>query len=98
MLAIGDRPCLPSAGCYHRFRQWIISTDGEDDMARNRADEMEPLLDINDAAVYLGTTVRHVRRMMSRGELATVKVGGKIRFEPADLRTYRRAQRTPATS
>lgn len=60
------------------------------------AQDIEPLLDIAQAAESLGTSVRHMRRLVQERELPVVKIGGKLRFEPADLVAYRRAHRTPA--
>lgn len=37
-----------------------------------------------EAAAYLGTTVRHLRRLVSDHELSRYKVGGRNRFADVD--------------
>lgn len=46
------------------------------------------LLDYAAAAVYLGTTQRHVRRLVAERRIGHVKVGRLVRFTPDDLATY----------
>jgi hypothetical protein len=41
------------------------------------------LLDLDGAANYLHDTPRHVRSLWERRELAAVRIGRKIRFDPA---------------
>ena len=43
------------------------------------------MLTTEEAAAYLGTTVRHVRRLVSDHELGRYKVGGRNRFSDVDL-------------
>ena len=43
------------------------------------------MLTTEEAAAYLGTTVRHVRRLVSDHELSRYKVGGRNRFADVDL-------------
>jgi excisionase family DNA binding protein len=43
------------------------------------------MLTTDQAAEYLGTTARHVRRLMSDHELSRYKVGGRNRFADVDL-------------
>ncbi len=43
------------------------------------------MLTTEEAAVYLGTSVRHVRRLVSDHELSRYKVGGRNRFADVDL-------------
>lgn len=43
------------------------------------------MLTTEEAAAYLGTTVRHVRRLVSDHELSRYKVGGRNRFADIDL-------------
>jgi excisionase family DNA binding protein len=52
------------------------------------------LVDINDAAELLSTSVRHVRRLVDR-DLPSVKIGGSLRFDKADLREYIERNRRP---
>ena len=47
-----------------------------------------PLLDINEVAEYLGVSTWTVRRMIERGTLPVVQIGGKsqpIRIRPESL-------------
>ena len=43
------------------------------------------MLTTEEAAEYLGTTVRHLRRLVSDHELCHYKVGGRNRFADVDL-------------
>ena len=43
------------------------------------------MLTTEEAAAYLGTTVRHVRRLVSDHELSRYKVGGRNRYADVDL-------------
>ena len=43
------------------------------------------MLTTEEAAEYLGTSVRHVRRLVSDFELSRYKVGGRNRFADVDL-------------
>jgi excisionase family DNA binding protein len=46
------------------------------------------LLDIADAATYLDTSERHLRRLYSERRIAFVKVGKYIRFIRSDLDAF----------
>lgn len=43
------------------------------------------MLTTEEAAEYLGTTARHIRRLVSDHELSHYKVGGRNRFADVDL-------------
>jgi excisionase family DNA binding protein len=43
------------------------------------------MLTTEEAAQYLGTTPRHVRRLVSDHALSHYKVGGRVRFADVDL-------------
>jgi excisionase family DNA binding protein len=43
------------------------------------------MLTTEEAAQYLGTTARHVRRLVTDHELSRYKVGGRNRFADVDL-------------
>ena len=51
------------------------------------------MLTTEEAAAYLGTTVRHVRRLVSDHELSRYKVGGRNRFADVDLDAWLDARR-----
>ena len=53
----------------------------------------QPLLDIQEAADLLGTSIRQVRSLVYRRELAYVKVGSKLRFDPDDIDAYIKTRR-----
>ena len=48
----------------------------------------QPLVDIHRAKTVLFTTENHVRRLVSNGELPSVRVGRFLRFRPEDLADY----------
>ena len=51
-------------------------------------------LDVRDAAAYLGTSERHIRRLVGERRVPFVKLGGsKIRFLPDDLDSWLASQR-----
>lgn len=43
------------------------------------------MLTIEEAAEYLGTSARHLRRLVSDHALSHYKVGGRVRFSDVDL-------------
>ncbi len=47
-----------------------------------------PLLDIPSAAAYLGTSERHMRRLVAERRITHSKIGGKLRFKREDLDAY----------
>jgi excisionase family DNA binding protein len=51
------------------------------------------MLTTEEAAAYLGTTARHVRRLVSDHELSRYKVGGRNRFADVDLDAWLDARR-----
>lgn len=63
------------------------------DTDRRERAEMEPLLSVDSVASLLGISERGVYRLISRGELVSLKIGGRTRIQPADLRTFIAAQR-----
>ena len=51
------------------------------------------MLTTEEAADYLGTSVRHIRRLVSDHELSRYKVGGRNRFADVDLDAWLDARR-----
>ena len=49
---------------------------------------IEPLLDIDGVATALGTTVRHVRRLVFERRIPYIKVGALLRFDPAAIGSW----------
>lgn len=50
------------------------------------------------AATYLGTTERHIKRLVYERALAHVHIGGKLMFDYADLDRFIKNNRTEAAS
>jgi excisionase family DNA binding protein len=44
-----------------------------------------PLLSVPDVAAALAVSVPTVRRLISRGELGAVRIGGQVRVTPGEL-------------
>ena len=61
-------------------------------MARNDKGARR-MLTTEEAAAYLGTTERHVRRLVTDHELSRYKVGGRNRFADVDLDVWLNARR-----
>lgn len=55
------------------------------------------LLDMNEAAERLGTTQRHVRRLVFERRIPFYKVGGKVRLDAAELDRWLDQQRVEAS-
>jgi excisionase family DNA binding protein len=53
----------------------------------------EGLLDPAQAARYLGTSERHLRRLWQEGRLSAVKIGRRVRFTRRDLDSFIEANR-----
>lgn len=51
------------------------------------------MLSTEEAAEYLGTTARHIRRLVTDHELSRYKVGGRNRFADVDLDAWLDARR-----
>lgn len=54
-------------------------------------------LTTEEAAAYLGTSVRHLRRLVSDHELSRYKVGGRNRFADVDLDAWLDSRRIDGT-
>jgi excisionase family DNA binding protein len=52
-----------------------------------------PLLDAAGVALALGTSTRHVQRLVTERRIPFVKVGRFVRFDPAELDVWLDAQR-----
>ena len=63
-----------------------------------RSEKIRRMLTTEEAAQYLGTTVRHLRRLVSDHELSRYKVGGRNRFADVDLDAWLEARRVAGTS
>jgi excisionase family DNA binding protein len=56
---------------------------------------IEPLMSIDEVAEVLSISARGVYRLMGRGDLVAVKIGGCTRVEPEELRRYIAERRRP---
>jgi excisionase family DNA binding protein len=56
----------------------------------------DPLLDVTNAAQFLGTSDRHIRLLISKQEITVTRIGNKVRFRVSDLNTYLVTKTTPA--
>jgi excisionase family DNA binding protein len=56
----------------------------------------KPLFDVEQAAIALSVTPRHVRRLWQLRQLAGIKVGRLVRFSEEDLEAYIARQRVEA--
>ncbi|AVH21712.1 excisionase family DNA-binding protein [Nocardia cyriacigeorgica] len=50
-------------------------------------------VDVQGAALYLGTGVRFIRRLVAERRVVFYKVGGHVRFKIADLDAYAQSGR-----
>ena len=57
--------------------------------------DAEPLMDINEVAAFLNTTVRHIRRLVLERRIPHYKVGGKLRFGRQETHDWVAASRVP---
>jgi excisionase family DNA binding protein len=55
--------------------------------------EFCPLLGMEDVALWLGTSIRHVQRLVTERRLPYVKVGHFVRFDPNDVTQWIEAQK-----
>jgi excisionase family DNA binding protein len=53
--------------------------------AERRHPERRSPLGVPDAADYLGTSVRHVRRLIAERRVASYRLGGRVLLSPDDL-------------
>ena len=52
-----------------------------------------PLLDIEGVAVWLGTSHRHVRRLVAEGRIPYLKIGHYVRFDDEEVARWIDGQR-----
>ena len=65
-------------------------------MHRSSAVLCDPLLSIPEAARRLGVSTLIFRRLIDRGEVSHVQMGGRKRVAVSDLQSYQRRARVPA--
>lgn len=57
-------------------------------LTRSDGSELEGLVDSDEAARTLGTSARHIRRLVAERRLPFVKVGAFVRFRREDLQAF----------
>ncbi|WP_416562753.1 excisionase family DNA-binding protein [Nocardia testacea] len=53
-------------------------------------------LSVAEAAIYLGTGVRFIRRLVAERRVVFYKIGGHVRFKLSDLEAYAQTGRVDA--
>ncbi len=56
------------------------------------------LIDIPTLADQLGTTHRHIRRLVAERRIPYLKIGALVRFDPADINTWLNSTRRPTAT
>lgn len=56
----------------------------------------DPMMDIDEVAAFINTSVRHIRRLVSERRIPHYKVGGKLRFARHETRDWLASLRVPA--
>ena len=64
--------------------------------SRNGRDGEHPMMDIDEVAWRLGTSVRHIRRLVLERRIPFHKIGGKLRFDPAVIDEWVTGSLVPA--
>lgn len=57
-----------------------------------------PLIDIAELARWLGTSSRHVRRLVEEQRVPYLKIGHYVRFDPVEISNWIEGQRVPMAS
>ena len=63
---------------------------------RRRDGDDESMMDINEVAAFLNTSVRHIRRLVSERRIPHYKIGGKLRFGRREIHDWVDSQRVVA--
>lgn len=59
--------------------------------------DIPQLLNIDQLAQRLGTTARHVRRLVAEKRVPYYKVGRLVRFDPAEITVWLATRRVPGS-
>jgi excisionase family DNA binding protein len=77
----------------HLSSRGPVSQNGDDIVAANHPDsraDLQRLIDIPTLARCLGTSIRHVRRLVAERRIQYIKVRHLVRFDPDEIRTWLR--------
>jgi excisionase family DNA binding protein len=55
--------------------------------------DLHQLIDIPTLARYLGTSIRHIRRLVAEKRIPYIKVGHLVRFDPDEIHNWLAANR-----
>lgn len=64
------------------------------DAPRNKR-QLEPLLTLDQVAELLSTSPRHIRELVFRRTIPSVRVGRLVRFDPLEIEAWLEASRPP---
>lgn len=69
-----------------------------DSSVQNQTISAEPakLLSAREAAMTLGLSLRNVRGLVKNRSITVVRIGGRLLFDPADIRAFINLNRIPA--
>jgi excisionase family DNA binding protein len=67
-------------------------------MTSSKEQPRRPLITIDEAASILGTSERHMRRLIAERRISYVKVGHLVRFHPVEIESWIEAHAVPAVS
>ena len=82
-------PELSDEGSYHPpSRPWSNDQPSEDP-----ATTFPQLIDMATVARWLGTSIRHVRRLVTERKIPYLKIGHFIRFDECDIEAWIERQR-----
>lgn len=58
-------------------------------------EEVEPLWTVHEVAAYLRKSVSWVRQASAAGRIPTLRIGGAVRFDPAEIRAWATGKPAP---
>src|SRR5215212_2598680 len=94
--ASGGWPCRPPPGLANSDGLLVRNFAPCPPPSRSRIARMDKLMTFEEAAERLGTTPRHMRRLVLERRIAYRKLGRYVRFHPDDLAEYVAAHRVGA--
>jgi excisionase family DNA binding protein len=67
-------------------------------MTSSKEQPRRSLIAIDEAASMLGTSERHMRRLIAERRISYIKVGHLVRFHPVEIERWIEAHAVPAVS